>query len=108
MVISRSVACGGLIDGHTEELIYFVTVPAASKLFHLAGQPYLYCMTCALAKLCEPCYLFVCVLCVDVMIRLWMHVLATDSGSSTLYAPSIRELHPRVPTINMTHLIRIY
>ena len=50
-------------------------------------------MTRELAKLCEPCCLFVCEYCVDAMTRLWMRVLATDHGTSTVYAPGIREFH---------------
>ena len=29
-----------------------------------------------------------------------MRVLATDHGTSTVYAPGIQEFHPRVPTIH--------
>ncbi len=36
---------------------------------------------------------------------LWMRVLATDHGTSTVYAPCIREFHPQVPTLLPRYLL---
>lgn len=61
------------------------------ELFYLANRPYLLCMTCALAKLSEPCMCSY----VDLVTRLWVRVLATDHRISTEYSPEIREFYPQ-------------
>ncbi len=40
----------------------------------------------------------------DVITMLWTRVLATDHGTSTVYAPGIREFHPWVPTQSFASL----